>query len=227
MTTESRSHWEQIYRTRAATELSWYQSNVGRSCELVAASGVSRSAPILDVGAGASLLVDALLEKGYSDLTVLDVAPAALQQVRERLGPKAGSVKFIHADVTDFHPSRKFALWHDRAVFHFLTNPAERDRYRLAMRRALSSGGHAIIATFALSGPPRCSGLDVVRYDADALAAEFGDGLVLLDSVTETHVTPASQEQGFLYCRFRVRPVEATCEAARPRSHGASGSERD
>ena len=138
MTTEIRSHREQTYRTRAATELSWYQSNVGRSCELIAATGVSRTAPILDVGAGASLLVDALLEKGYSDLTVLDV----------------------------------------------------------------------------------------VRDDADTIAAEFGDGLVLFDSVTETHVTPAGQEQAFLYCRFRVRPVEAACEVAYPRSHGASGSER-
>jgi SAM-dependent methyltransferase len=207
MAAERKSHWEQIYRTRAPTELSWHQTSLDTSCELIAATGVSPAAPILDVGAGASLLVDTLLEAGFSDLTVLDIAPAALQRVRERLGAKAESVMFVEADVTDFRPSRRFALWHDRAVFHFLTDPADRRRYRLTLTRALQSGGHVIIATFALTGPTCCSGLDVVGYSAATLAAELGEGLALVESFTQTHITPAGREQQFLYCRFRARPV--------------------
>lgn len=201
---ERKEHWEQIYRRCPATALGWYEARPARSCALIAATGASRSAPILDVGGGASLLADALLDAGYTDVTVLDVSAAALERLRDRLGGRAELVRLLEGDVTDFVPDRPYAIWHDRAVFHFLTDPADRCRYRNALLRALRDGGHAILATFAPSGPPQCSGLEVVRYSPAALAAELGTGFELVESVEQTHTTPGGREQPFVYCRFRV-----------------------
>ncbi len=199
-----KQRWESIYGTRAPTEVSWYQATPAISHELIRATGVTHGAPIIDVGGGASLLVDVLLQAGFRDLTILDISAAALGRVRERLGPRAAAITLIEADATEYQPSRQFAVWHDRAVFHFLTDAAERDRYKATLRRALAPGGHVIVATFALSGPLRCSGLEVVRYSAASLTEELGRGFALVESREEAHLTPSGKRQAFLYCRFRT-----------------------
>jgi SAM-dependent methyltransferase len=199
-----KKHWESIYETRALTEVSWYQATPALSHELIRATGVTDAAPIIDVGGGASLLVDVLQQAGFRDLTVLDISAAALERVRERLGLRASAITLIDADVTEYQPSRQFVVWHDRAVFHFLTDATERDRYKATLRRALTPGGHVIIATFALDGPLRCSGLEVVRYNASSLTEELGKGFALVESREEEHVTPSGKRQAFLYCRFRT-----------------------
>ena len=204
MTQDRRAHWDRVYETRGPTAVSWYQENPARSFESIVATGVSRSAPIIDVGGGASRLVDVLLEAGFSDVTVLDVSAAALELVRERLGRRASVVTLVEADVTEFSPTRRFAVWHDRAVFHFLTAARDRERCVAALHRALAPGGHVIIASFGLKGPVRCSGLDVVRYSPGSLAAELGGSFRLVDSAEEVHTTPAGAEQQFVYCRFRA-----------------------
>jgi SAM-dependent methyltransferase len=185
--------------------VSWYQRDPARSLEFIEAAGVSLADPILDVGGGASLLVDRLLERGFRDVTVLDVADGALERVRERLGEAAARVELLQADVTRFVPIRRYALWHDRAVFHFLVSPADRAAYLAALAAALRPRGHVVLATFALGGPQRCSGLDVVRYDAASLASELGAGFDLLRSEREEHVTPTGAVQPFQYCLFQQR----------------------
>jgi SAM-dependent methyltransferase len=183
--------------------VSWYEPKPAESLALIHDSGVSRDDPVIDVGAGASLLVDELLEAGFRDLTVLDVSAAALARLRERLGTRGQSVSFLESEVTAFHPARQYALWHDRAVFHFLVDADERRKYAQALRAALRPGGHAVIATFGPSGPQRCSGLPTARYDADRLSAEFGGALELVHSRLVLHHTPWHAEQQFLYCLFR------------------------
>jgi SAM-dependent methyltransferase len=162
---------------------------------------------IIDVGGGASLLVNELLDAGYGDLTVLDISAEVLQQLRERLGERANSVTLIQQDVTRFQPTRRYALWHDRAVFHFLVQREDRARYVDVLRRTLLPNGHLIISTFGPSGPERCSGLPTVRYDAPALASELGNDFTLVDSSLAVHRTPWGSEQQFLHCRFDRRPV--------------------
>jgi SAM-dependent methyltransferase len=159
---------------------------------------------IIDVGGGASTLVDDLLGAGFRQLTVLDISPAALEVARQRLGDRSGSVSWIAADVTTATlPEHAFDLWHDRAVLHFLTAESERARYAAQVRRALVPGGHVVVGTFALDGPAKCSGLDVVRYDAASLAQVFGHEFELTSSLAATHWTPAGREQRFLYCVLR------------------------
>ena len=195
-------HWNQVYRRTRPGEVSWFQAEPAVSLALIEAAGVSPDAPVVDVGAGASLLVDRLLGRGFRDLTVIDIAAAPLSQVRERLGPRAPQVALVHADITTYRPERRFALWHDRAVFHFLTAPEDRRAYMGTLAAALRPEGHVIIATFGLDGPTRCSGLDVVRYDAAQLGAELGPGFRLKRAVPEEHRTPAGRVQQFQYCWF-------------------------
>lgn len=197
-----REHWNRVYRDKPADRVSWYQQQPAASLELIAASGVGRDAGIIDVGGGASVLVDALLDQGYTGLAVLDVAHSALEAVRARLGDRAALVEWFEADVTRFEPTRRYALWHDRAVFHFLTDAGERAAYVRTLGKALQPGGTVIIATFAPDGPPKCSGLDVVRYDERSLAAELGTSFQLRDSRREAHVTPGGMTQPFCYFRF-------------------------
>jgi ubiquinone/menaquinone biosynthesis C-methylase UbiE len=197
-----KAHWNQVYQTKAADEVSWYQTRPATSLKLIEQCGVGKGQGILDVGGGASVLVDCLLDAGFQRLAVLDISAAALEQTRRRLGVRAGAVAWFEADVTEFKPPHQFALWHDRAVFHFLTEKADRQCYVETMKRALVPEGHAVIATFALDGPLRCSGLDVVRYDAPSLSAELGAGFRLLEQTDETHVTPWDTEQKFSYFRF-------------------------
>jgi SAM-dependent methyltransferase len=203
---DTRHHWEQVYTTKTADAVSWYQPHPETSLALIADSQLPHDAPLLDVGGGASTLVDHLLDAGYTDISVLDIAASALSQARARLGAdKAQRVHWLVDDVTRFTPSRRYALWHDRAVFHFLTDDALRTAYVAALRRSLAPGGTLIIATFALDGPVRCSGLDVVRYDADGLHACLGDDFERMASGREMHLTPWGAEQAFTYLRLRRR----------------------
>jgi SAM-dependent methyltransferase len=200
---DRRDHWNRVYQTKSSDSVSWYQQRPDISLELIAASGVDKDAGIIDVGGGASVLVDHLLELGYTNLAVLDLSAAALSVSRSRVGARAAAVEWFEADVTSFEPPRRYALWHDRAVFHFLTDAGDRARYVATLHKTLKPNGTVIIATFAPDGPPKCSGLDVVRYDEHSIVAELGAGFQLHEVRRETHVTPGKAEQRFNYFWFR------------------------
>lgn len=203
MTDSRQAHWDEVYGTKCATDVSWYEAHPGKSLELIRATQIQPADPLIDVGGGASFLVDELIKAGYLDLTVLDISAEVLQKLRARLGaPGGAAVAFLRQDVTAFQPDRRYALWHDRAVFHFLVEREDRERYLDVLRRALLPNGHVVIATFGPSGPERCSGLATMRYDANALATELGDDFTLVDSSLAVHRTPSGVEQSFLYCRF-------------------------
>ena len=197
-----RQHWEKVYETKAPEDVSWFQIRPALSLKLIAATGLGKDQGIIDVGGGASALVDFLLDAGFTKPAVLDISAASLTHAQKRLGAKAGNVEWFAADVTEFYPPRRFNLWHDRAVFHFLTDKADRQKYVETLSRTLTADGHVIIATFATDGPSKCSGLDVARYDAPGLCAELGNEFRLVEQVDETHVTPWSTEQKFTYFRF-------------------------
>jgi SAM-dependent methyltransferase len=201
---DPKSHWETIYRTKDVHEVSWFQPEARRSLDLIMRVCPDRSAPIIDVGAGASVLVDNLLAAGYQDLSVLDLSEAAQGISRDRLGTDSAKVKWIRADVLRAQfDERAYAVWHDRAVFHFLTDATDRQAYVEQVRRAVSPGGHVLVATFAEDGPEYCSGLPVVRYSAEGLHSEFGTDFQLVRSEHEDHRTPGGAEQSFLYCLCR------------------------
>jgi 2-polyprenyl-3-methyl-5-hydroxy-6-metoxy-1,4-benzoquinol methylase len=201
---DDKSYWESVYGATAPDSVSWYQPHASRSLALIRAVASDLHGPIVDVGGGASVLVDELLEAGYSDVTVLDLARAALAVAQTRLGPRATSVHWLEADVRSVALQRAhYAVWHDRAVFHFLTEPADRDAYVAQVEHAVRPGGHVLVATFAEDGPMRCSGLPVVRYSATALHRAFGAAFDLLSSEREEHVTPQGVHQSFVYCLCR------------------------
>lgn len=201
-------HWDQVYQTKGPEDVSWYLRRPDLSLSLIAASGVPKEAGIIDMGGGASTLVDFLLAAGYLPVAVLDLSGAALEQSRTRLGPRADSVEWFEADVTSFEPPHRFGLWHDRAMFHFLTNPEDRRKYVAAMRRTLQPNGTVIISTFAMDGPAKCSGLDVVRYDEQSIQAELGTEFQLQEVRRETHLTPWQSEQRFIYFRLRWQRLQ-------------------
>jgi SAM-dependent methyltransferase len=203
-------HWQGVYTRNAADEVSWHQEHPTVSLDLVRASDVGPEGRLIDVGGGASTLVDHLLDLGYRAITVLDIAGSALAAARRRLGERASLVEWVEADVTTSQPSTRYDLWHDRAVFHFLTEAADRAGYKIALGAALRTGGAAIIATFAPDGPERCSGLPVVRYSPESLTAELGPGYRLEQVEHEDHHTPAGRTQHFVYCRFRRVPPPAS-----------------
>ncbi len=197
-------HWEQVYAAKAAHSVSWFQERAACSLQLICASGAGREADIIDVGGGASTLIDDLLAAGYSRVSVLDISSAALAAAQRRLGEHSGCVRWLEADIMRADlPSRHFDVWHDRAVFHFLTTPEARAAYLAVVAHAVKPGGDAIIATFAEDGPEQCSGLPVVRYSAESLHAEFGVGFALLHHEREAHLTPFGTVQPFVYCHFR------------------------
>jgi SAM-dependent methyltransferase len=201
-------HWEKVYATRSADEVSWFQAHPERSLSLIAATGVSRSGSVIDVGGGASRLVDELLSQGYSSLSVLDISGAALAACRARLGSRATGVNWIEGDVTRVDlPHHAYDVWHDRAVFHFLMEAEERRRYVDAVLRAVKPAGHVIVATFAEDGPTQCSGLPVQRYRPAELHAQFGEAFTLLRHEREAHRTPAGGTQHFVYCLLRRKSV--------------------
>ena len=200
----TKPHWEHIYETKAPTQVSWYQEHAQYSLQFIQDTGVSKAGHIIDIGGGASTLVDDLLAAGFQNINVLDVSEHALQLARQRLGTRAGAVNWLEVDITQVElPEQAYDVWHDRAVFHFLTQPADRQRYVQTVRRAVRKGGHVIVATFAPDGPDHCSGLEVVRYSPETLHAEFGTGFELKDSTRETHHTPFGTEQKFVYCYCR------------------------
>ncbi len=202
--TTPHEHWQRIYREKHPTTVSWYQPTATRSLELIERVASERNTPIIDVGGGASTLVDGLLGAGYHDVTVLDIAAPGLELTRSRLGTDSGRVRWITADIlTAELPAAAWELWHDRAAFHFLTDPIDRRRYVAQLRHSLRPGGHAIIATFAPDGPPRCSGRDVQRWDADALTRELGADFTLVDSSTEDHRKPDGGVQQFSWTVMR------------------------
>ena len=200
---DRKEHWSDAYTRRGPERVSWYQLRPTLSLELIDRVGADPKAGAIDVGGGTSSLVDELLEQGFENLAVLDVAGPALELARARLGDRADRVEWIEADVTEFEPRRQWGLWHDRAVFHFLTEASDRKAYRRALEAGVGPGGAAIISAFSLEGPERCSGLDVVRYSPESLADELGPAFELVESEGETHVTPSGGEQAFVYCLLR------------------------
>jgi hypothetical protein len=205
MVNARQAHWDNVYATRKPDSVSWYQLSAELSLSLIRASGIARDEPIIDIGGGASVLVDQLLEAGFVDVSVLDIAESALDASKARLGSRAGQVQWIVADILSWIPARAYALWHDRAVFHFLTQETERARYRSVLARGLKSGGTAIIATFAEDGPERCSGLPVQRWSPQALASELGEDFQLVEQRRQEHLTPTGAIQKFTWCRFTRR----------------------
>ncbi len=201
---DHKQHWEQIYSTKPSDAVSWFQDHADQSLRLIHNTRLGRNAAIIDVGAGASTLVDDLLAEGYTDLTVLDLSPAALMVAKQRLAKHAECVRWAEGDVTRMKfPVHRFDIWHDRAVFHFLTEPADRHAYVEQVIRSVRPGGHVIVATFAEDGPEKCSGLPVVRYQPESLHAEFGDAFLLVGHEKEAHHTPSGAVQQFVYCYCR------------------------
>jgi 2-polyprenyl-3-methyl-5-hydroxy-6-metoxy-1,4-benzoquinol methylase len=200
-----RTHWEKIYATKEPDQVSWYRPHLETSLVLILRSVSDRTASIIDVGGGESTLVDDLLERGFQNITVLDVSQTAIDTNKARLGEKASGVCWLVADITQVELQPKsYDVWHDRAVFHFLTTPEQRTAYVRQVVRSVRPGGHVIVSTFGPEGPTKCSGLDIVRYDADSLHDEFGARFRLVESSKEMHQTPFGSTQQFLYCYCRM-----------------------
>jgi len=202
----ARLHWEQVYAMQGREQVSWFRPHLERSVELIERAAPDRLASILDVGAGQSTLVDDLLGLGYEDLTVLEISRTAIDALKERVGQQGAAIQWICGDVTEaVLPDRSFDLWHDRAVFHFLTEAGQRRDYVERVKRALKPGGSLIVSTFGPSGPERCSGLATMRYDVAALGSEFGDRFRLMESSLDLHETPSGAAQQFLSCWYRLK----------------------
>ena len=202
---DAKTHWEKVYATKTPDAVSWYRRHLDRSLALIERAVPERSASIIDVGGGESTLVDDLLLRGYTNITVLDVSQGAIDVTRSRLGSAADQVRWIAADITEVElEPRAYDLWHDRAVFHFLTVPEQRTAYVGQVARSVKPGGHVIVSAFGPEGPTKCSGLEVVRYDAESLHREFGGSFRLVESSTELHHTPFDTTQQFLYCYCRI-----------------------
>ncbi len=197
-----KNHWERVYQKHAPTELGWYQAYPERSLKLINDTGIGADSRIIDVGAGTSKLSENLLDQGYKKLTVLDISRSSIEKAKSQLGEKSSRINWIEADVTRYSFKVRYDLWHDRAVFHFLTKEEDRKGYVNALKKALKLNGHLIIATFGLDAPPKCSGLSVVRYSPKALQNELGDNFKLVEALVEDHVTPSGIKQNFIFCRF-------------------------
>jgi trans-aconitate methyltransferase len=197
------AHWETVYKTKAEREVSWFEENPAVSLELIHATGATSAASVIDIGGGASRLVDVLLDVGFNAITVLDVSEQALAVAQARLGPRSAMAKWIAADVTSWRPSKTYDIWHDRAAFHFLIDEKDRAAYAERVAQAVRPGGHVIIGTFAPDGPERCSGLPVLRHDAASIGAVLGRSFELVESRNYTHPTPMGTNQRFQFNRFR------------------------
>jgi len=198
-------HWDNVYASKGEAEVSWFQNSPATSLAMISAANPDRKAAIIDIGGGASRLVDALLQHGYRDVAVLDLSANALDAAKRRIGHAASTVDWIVADATTWHPARTYDVWHDRAAFHFLTDARDRAAYVAHLRSAVAPGGHVIIATFAPDGPEKCSGLPVQRHDSASLAAELGPEFELVETRSEMHHTPWNSTQAFQFSRFRRR----------------------
>jgi SAM-dependent methyltransferase len=200
---ERKTHWDAVYTDKPSNQVSWYQTEATVSLQLIHNCALDMDAPIIDVGGGAAPLADRLLDQGYRHIAVLDISSQALAISKRRLGARAQAIQWFCADITEFTPPYDFALWHDRAVFHFLTAAEDRQRYVEVLKKSLQPGGHLIIGAFAIGGPTQCSGLDIEQYDAAKLLHELGDSFALLEETRETHLTPAGKQQAFAWFRLR------------------------
>lgn len=201
---DPKTHWEHVYQTKDADQVSWFKPHLSKSLELILGTKMDKHEPVIDVGGGASTLVDDLLREGFTDITVLDISPKSLEVAKKRLGKEASHIHWVVDDMTTANlPRNHYVLWHDRAVFHFLTAPEDRKKYVKAVNESLKPQGTVIIATFSLKGPERCSGLDIVRYSPKTLQAEFGKNYRLVKSLEESHETPFGTKQEFVYCLFQ------------------------
>jgi trans-aconitate methyltransferase len=200
---ERQAHWENVYTTKGENEVSWFEDSPTISLDLIRSTGVSTGASIIDIGGGASRLVDALINAGFPAVTVLDLSKKALATAKTRLGSLGEKVRWVVADVTTWEPSETYDVWHDRAAFHFLTGPKDRAAYAERVSKAVRPGGHVIIGTFAPDGPERCSGLQVVRHDATSLGEMLGSEFALTESRPHVHQTPWGATQRFQFSRFR------------------------
>lgn len=200
---ERKLHWEKVFQTKDTTQLSWHQTIPQTSLKLIEELNLSKSSKIIEVGSGDSFLCDFLLDKGYSEITLLDISKKALNAIKKRLGEKTKSIRFLTADVTQFSSNQTYHLWHDRAVFHFLTDELDIQRYIKNVSEKLVSGGYFILGTFSDNGPNICSGLNVRQYSEVEIAAIFRDGFEKIKCFTEDHQTPSGASQNFLYSIFK------------------------
>lgn len=202
----NKDHWENVYTTKATDSVSWFQEHARTSLELIQTSGIDLSAAVIDVGGGASTLVDDLLQAGFTQLSVLDLSSAALEKTKDRLGTSANKITWLSSDITQTQfAANRYALWHDRAVFHFLTDSTARAAYKNNLLYALQPKGFLVIATFAEDGPTKCSNLPVMRYSAEELYAEFSSDFLLLEIRREIHKTPFDTTQSFVYCLMQKK----------------------
>jgi len=202
---DAKAHWEKVYQTKEPEAVSWYRAHLETSLALIERAANSRSVSIIDIGAGESTLVDDLIARGYENITVLDISQTALDVTKKRLGALAKQINWIVADITQVHlEPLAYDVWHDRAVFHFLTSMEHRAAYIRNVANAVKNGGHVIVSTFGPEGPTQCSGLDVMHYDSESLHSEFGSRFRLVESSKELHRTPVGATQQFVYCYCRV-----------------------
>ena len=197
------AHWENVYTTKGENEVSWFQQDPAPSFELIIQAGATHGSAIIDIGGGASRLVDHLVGQGFEDVTVLDLSGAALEAAKRRLERRADPVHWVVADATAWEPAKAYDIWHDRAAFHFLTDEKDRGAYIARLTQGVKAGGHAIIATFALDGPEKCSGLPVARYDSASLGQALGAKFRLVDTRRHEHATPWGSKQMFQFSVFR------------------------
>jgi 2-polyprenyl-3-methyl-5-hydroxy-6-metoxy-1,4-benzoquinol methylase len=200
---DKKQHWEKVFGSRLGNEVSWYQQKPEQSLDFIKQLEVPDTAAIIDIGGGDSFLVDHLLQMGYSDITVLDISEAAIQKARQRLGEKAGLVKWVVSDILDFKTDKQFDCWHDRAAFHFLTTPAEIENYLAIAQQHINPSGKMIIGTFSTAGPDKCSGLPVKQYNENMLGATLKKWFTKIRCITTDHITPFKTIQNFLFCSFQ------------------------
>jgi len=200
-----KDHWESIYQKHSPTEVGWYQAYPEKSLKLIHNTGAGTDSSIIDVGGGTSALSKHLLDQGYKKLAVLDISGNSIERTKSQLGEKSSEINWIEADVTKYSFMEQYDIWHDRAVFHFLTKAEDRKGYISSLNQALELNGHLIVATFSLDAPPKCSGLSVVRYSPKTLQSELGDNFILAEALVEDHVTPSGVKQNFIFCRFIKR----------------------
>lgn len=204
MGTETRKeHWEKIYETKQPTEVSWFQTYPKTSIEFTTIFDLPKDAAIIDIGGGDSLFVDSLIEKGFTDITVLDISAKAIERAKARLGEKAKLVHWIVSDVTEFTPNRQYNFWHDRAAFHFLTSEEQADKYVEIAKKGIADNGYLILGTFSESGPLKCSGLNIKQYSEESMSHKFEKDFIRIKCVKEDHVTPFNTVQNFLFCSFK------------------------
>lgn len=199
-----KSHWKNVYQTKEVNQVSWYREHLENSLQLILSTNIAKDEAIIDIGSGSSTLIDDLLNRAFTDISVLDISAKALENSKLRLGKKAEKVKWIETDITQANlPKNYHSVWHDRAVFHFLTNIEDRRKYVELVNKSLKVGGHIIIAAFSLDGPKKCSGLEIVQYSPELINKELGNNFQLVNSLKETHHTPFETTQEFIYCLLR------------------------